>query len=178
MKLIGDKRYFAFEIGDITQTNVLIPIDTWLNNTRLTVDDNMAYLPQYYNDLKNTILRDYTLDKFGDYLEGRSPEEAHGFISSTRDEGSENCAIEDDQIYPYYRFMDWGPTTDNIMSFMFPVETGLCVTYEFWGDSEYDGLERKVNYIILQKEQIIPVFLELRDYLEPILQKWLKNRGS
>ena len=177
MKLIGDKRYFAFEIGDIISSgeeahSVSITIDTWLNNTRLTCEDNAAYLPSYLNDVKYALAQDYTLDKFSSYLKGLTPEEVHDFILSTRmnedGEKGENWGLEGDEIFPYYYFMEWGETTFNITSFIFPMDGGLCVTYKIWRDEH--GLERKTNHIILQKEQILPVFLGLQECLKEVME--------
>ena len=160
--IIGNKETFAFEIGLETEKNLRV-VDIIINNRYVCCDDNVAYVPQFSNDLKSELekLENLQKDSFLNYLSGKSIEEIHQFIDSTRGEESENCNLEDDKIYPYFRFLDLGPTTDNFTCFLFFKKNDLYVTYQFWRDTHQNKEELgKVFFAKIDKEEAIYIISE------------------
>ncbi len=53
MKIIGDKKVFAFEIGEKTSSQ-LQTVNIYIANRNICVDDNSVYIPQFINALWHT----------------------------------------------------------------------------------------------------------------------------
>ena len=158
MKIIGDKNKFAFEIGGFDPENKSLRIvDIWADSTRLCVDDNTIYIPQFVNDLLMETKKSYSISEFDSYLKGLSPEEMAQFVLSTRDEKSLNYDLCDDRIYPTYRFLDLGPTTDNITAFMFRYNNVAFFTFSFWRKAYKSGVKETFHSVELEFENTMSI---------------------
>jgi hypothetical protein len=162
MKTIGDKSKIAFEIAE-KEVSDLRQINLWLNNYLVNFDDNCVYVPTYIGSLESECHRDLAFNKYAKYFEELSIEEIHRFILSTRDELSKNYDLEEDRIYPYYRFMDWDETTDNMTSFIFLKSNKLYITFEFWRDNHPYG--RDVRYFQVESNDVFPIIKETAIHL-------------
>ena len=102
----------------------------------------------------------FDLERFQTYFKGLTVEGIHQFILSTRDENSENYDLEDDDIFPNHRILDWGPNTDTVFCFIVKVGVQLYLTMCF------DREENKVFSCPLTKkyftETLKALFCELR----------------
>ena len=158
MKFIGHPDRFAFEIGEYQCPNhSLRHVDIWAGGVRLCTDDNSVYLDQFTNDLAEVIKRSYRISDFSKYLQGLPPVEMATFVCSTRDEGSANYDIEGDAIYPYYRFLDLGPTTDNLSAFLFRDAQRSFFVYSFWREATREGVADTFRVVELDFDEIISV---------------------
>ena len=158
MKIIGNKNTFAFEIGAFdSESKSLRIVDIWANNIRLCIEDNTIYIPQFVNDLIMETKKSYNVSEFEKYLKGLSPEEMAHFVMSTRDEKSPNYDLCDDRIYPTYRFLDLGPTTDNITAFLFRQDDLAFLTFSFWREAIKLGGKETFDSIKLEFEQVISI---------------------
>lgn len=166
--IIGNKDIYGFDLGK-NESKSLKVVDIIIGNRYVSCDDNTVYLPQFINDVKSTLKSlqhiDYTT--YDKYYKNKTIEEIHQFISSNWEEGSESFDIEDGQIYSLHRFMDWGPTTDNITSLLFLYKNELILTYQFWREG-HDVKEEinRVNYIKVNKLNLIEILENLVHELE------------
>jgi hypothetical protein len=101
--------------------------------------------------------KSYNISEFEKYLKGLSPEEMAHFVMSTRDEKSPNYDLCDDRIYPTYRFLDLGPTTDNITAFLFRQDDLAFLTFSFWREAIKLGGKETFDSIKLEFEQVISI---------------------
>jgi hypothetical protein len=169
MKTFGDKATFAFEVGERVSGD-LRTVNIFIGGRNICCDDNKPYIPQFIGSIARSAEGLKTIDeylKFERCFSGMTVEEAHEFVKSTRDENSENYDIEDDKIYLTHSFMDWGPTTDNVTSFLLPVENKFFLTYEFWRETHEPASEigRIYSMEVLPREIIEAIsitLLELR----------------
>lgn len=137
MRFFGDQSSFAFGTPEDGQGD-LREVDIFIGGRNVCCGDSHVYLPHFAARLKDVVVDLSMKDtswKYDRYLNGMTVEEIHTFLMSTRDSESENYDLEDDRLYPYYRFLDWGPTTDSLTSFLFPFGKELYLTYEFWRDA-------------------------------------------
>ncbi len=49
--------------------------------------------------------------------------------------------IDGDKMWTYFSFIDCGPTTYNVVSFLIPCEDRVFLTYEFWRPDHIDEVE-------------------------------------
>lgn len=167
MKFIGHPERFAFEIGERDDSNhALRHVDIWAGGVRLCIDDNIVYLDQFTNDLADEIGRCYHVSNFAKYLRGLSPVEMATFVLSTREKSSANYDIEGDSIYPYYSFLDLGPTTDNLTVFLFRDARKSFFVYFFWRESLRKQVAETFRVVELDFEEIISV---TRDAMNTLL---------
>lgn len=121
----GDREQFAIEPGQVLQgdsTTGFRVVELWAAGRELTCDDNAAFVPQFCASVEGTItwlLSDYNRSLPYPDL---SPADNHRRLR----------AAEDNREYLAYRFMDWGPTTDNVASLIFRRGQDAVITFEFW----------------------------------------------
>jgi len=132
--IIGNKTTFAFDIGQRRLGSELRTVDIVIGNRYVCCDDNSAYLPQFIASMQFDINRIAENDwkKYHRYFERKSIREIHEFILRTRTEGAEEYDIEYDNIFPSHNFLNWGPTTDNLCSFLIPWNGRYYLTFQFW----------------------------------------------
>ncbi len=175
MRFIGDPNRFAFEIGDYQCPNhSLRHVDIWAGGVRLCIDDNSVYLDQFTNDLADEIKRSYCINDFALYLGRLTPVEMATFVCSTREKNSPNYDIEGDSIYPFYRFLDLGPTTDNLSAFLFREAERSFFVYSFWRDASRKGLAETFQVVELDFNEIISV---AKDAMNTLLAMLPGNSG-
>ena len=142
MITIGDKNKFAFEIAeqplgnpttDREIFNQLRQVDIYIAGRSVCCDDNHVYVSQFVNSLWHTA--EYLKQKLDYYVEedfffGKSIEEAYKLIQQLRD-------LELKIISKHWvdNFLDWGPTTDNIICLLFPLHGKLYMIFEFCRDT-------------------------------------------
>jgi hypothetical protein len=141
--VIGNKSTFAFEIGQHSSETELRTVDIVIGNRYVCRDDNSAYVPQFIASMQCDIERIFDNDwnKYHEYFKRKSINEIHEFILRTRTEGTREYDIEDDSIYPLHKFLDWGPTTDNLCCFIIPINDKHYLTYQFWRPEHPDKSE-------------------------------------
>jgi hypothetical protein len=130
MKLIGNKKSFAFEIADHSVGDMRV-VDIWINDISICCDDNTVYLPQFIADIEYFLSKELDLKKYERYFVGLSPEQIHEFIGSTNDEDSPNFDLVDDYLCAHHEFLDLGPTTDNVSSYVLKVMEKRLLHFHF-----------------------------------------------
>ncbi|HEX4909540.1 MAG TPA: hypothetical protein VFV64_02115 [Permianibacter sp.] len=169
MRLFGDQSLFAFGVHEDDQAD-LRKVDIFIGGRNVCCDDNCVYLPHFAARLKDVVADHSMKDnswKYERYLAGMTVEQIHTFLMSTRDSESENYGLEDDRLYPYYRFLDWGPTTDNLTSFLFPFGNELYLTYEFWRDAHKPKEDvGRVFGVSTSQHQIVSAISDFLAYLK------------
>lgn len=124
--LLGDKDRFAVEIGE--RDHELRRVDLWAAGQWLTCDDDVVFVAQF----RRTVLETANGLRSGmgsplpwPYL---SSEANHRHLLA--DSASVEEAGADSQ--GAYRGLEWGPTTDNLISSLFRNGDNLILTFEFW----------------------------------------------
>lgn len=166
--IIGNKDIYGFELGN-NESKSLKVVDIIIGNRYVSCDDNTVYLPQFINDVKSTLesLQHIDYTTYDKYYKNKTIEKIHQFISGNWEEGSESFNIEDGQVYSLHRFMDWGPTTDNITSLLFLYNNELILTYQFWREGHEVKEEiNRVNYVKVKKSNLIETLENLVHELE------------
>jgi hypothetical protein len=166
MKIIGHPERFAFEIGEYRDSRQLRHVDIWAGGVRLCIDDNTVYLSQFIDSLSDEIRRSYRISDFAKYLRGLSPIEMAVFVSSTREENSPNYGMENDSIYHHYMFLNLGPTTDNLVAFLFRDTQTSYFVYSFWRETLKTGDIETYQVVELEFDEIISV---ARDAMNTLL---------
>lgn len=142
--MIGDKKTFGLEISDHSKGHMRM-VDIWINGISICSDDNTVYVSQFISDIGYFLFKELDLKKYEKYFNDLTPEQIHSFIESTRDEDSANFDIEDDCICAHHQFMDMGPTTDNVSSFILEINGQVYITFKFWRDEHYNPDE--INHV-------------------------------
>nr|WP_238362156.1 hypothetical protein [Actinopolymorpha pittospori] len=127
--MLGDKLRFAAEVGGWDSPE-LRRVDLWAAGQWLTCDDNTAFVPQFRSSVSDTA----AWVRSG---QGSSPPFAGLPLVATHRRllaGSGN-EVEDDELrQQFWLFHHWGPTTDNLLAFLFRDGTRLVITFQFWRD--------------------------------------------
>ena len=167
MKIIGDKKSFAFEIGDCLSHNPTFrAVDIWAGGRRLCLDDTSVYAGQFVASLKRETSKIYEIRLFEETLKGKTPEEMAHFVCSTREEESPNHGLHDDSIFPAYNFLNLGPTTDNIRAFLFRQNTGAHLVYSLWREDQKRSLPMRFHVVALDFDFVMSVLHRSIDILE------------
>jgi len=165
MRIIGDKNRFAFEIGEyLENSRDLRRVDIWAGGIRLCTYDDMVYVGSYIGSLEHNIQRSYDVNLFKDLLAGKSPEEMAWFVASTYDEDHANFGLED-KLFPSYRFLDLGETTDNFSAFLFRDGSKAVLTYSLWMDAKQNKVPEVFQPVSLDFEAIIQILKETVEIL-------------
>jgi hypothetical protein len=120
----GDRERFAIEPGQVLQgtpTTGLRVVELWAAGRELCCDDDHAFVPQFCLSVESTItwlLSDH--DRSFPHPES-SPQVNHRRLRAGEYEDRSR-----------YVFMDWGPTTDNLASYLFRRGPDAVITFEFW----------------------------------------------
>ena len=122
--LLGDKHRFAVEVGDWTDP-ALRRVDLWAADQWLTCDDNLAFVQQF---------RRAVVDTAGWVRSGHGSPSPFVALSPAAAHQHLLAGIRDyEEDYERYRIFDrWGPTTDNLLAFLFRDEDRLVITSQFW----------------------------------------------
>jgi hypothetical protein len=122
VRLFGDRSTFAIEIGPNDPTSPSMrTVDVWIDGRSMCCYDNTAYVPQIQQSIRLEVARVRA-----------------GCISPLSNIASDSIQahkeLRSDQtnLPEEFQFMHWGPTTDNLISFLFKRENHLIITSEFW----------------------------------------------
>lgn len=125
---LGERERLSVEIGpllDGSVTNGIRIVSMWAAGRELTCDDDAAYVPQMIAalDAALTGLRSGAGRRLP--YPQLSPAENHRRLlpDGPRTDGDAHLR---------YRFMDWGPTTDNVLALLFLTGDRATITFEFW----------------------------------------------
>ena len=106
------------------------------------------------------------LSKYEAYFEGKSLIEIVEFIKSTRDINSNNFDLEDDNIYPLYRFFNWSDIYDHFSCFLIPYKDHLYLTFHFW-EKQY-SINPEYQFIEITKSEIVEILEKLLKRIESL----------
>jgi hypothetical protein len=154
--LIGDRDRFAAEVGE-QAGHQLRRVDLWAAGQWLTCDDNMAYLPHFQREVARTAdwIRAGTAQPLP--FRSPSPQDAHRqLLDRVR-------GLEDD-CFQFCPFSRWGPTADNVLSFVFRDGDRLVLTFEFWREQHlraHPGHAGMVLTAELGKEELTAILDQL-----------------
>ncbi len=137
--LIGNPEKLAIEIGPGSNDGVRT-IDVIAGGIILTCDDNAAFVPQLMSSLALDVacLASRSYIRFASRLPKGSVEDKHEFLATLTDTTQKVEFINSDEMFSSFRFLDWGPTTDNLISFLVENQGELFLTYCFWRPEHHD----------------------------------------
>jgi hypothetical protein len=125
--VLGDKSRFAAEVGE---PGALCQVDLWAAGKWLTCDDNMAYVPQFRRDVLDTVAWLRSGEGVSLPYADVSAEATHRRFGQQAGDDDESEA--DYQLRSRRRVLLWGPTTDNVLAYLFRKGDQLVITLEFW----------------------------------------------
>jgi hypothetical protein len=125
MTVIGDKRSFAFETTSCDQFpgESYLTVDIYIADKRLTVRDNVVYVPQFVGDLDATyhrLLHSLSWLQYRDDLSDMNLTQAHLHLAKT--EG-------------WLKLINWGPTTDDISCHLIVYQDALWLTVFLYSEN-------------------------------------------
>jgi hypothetical protein len=119
VKVIGSKAKFAMLLG--ASSGQLRTIEVWVHGKNITPIDSSAYIPGFSVALASTerrLKQELNFLRFEALFFGQSVEEAFSRLA-------EASSPELEQAWSLLRFADWGPTTDDYLCFLIPVQGKL-----------------------------------------------------
>jgi hypothetical protein len=118
---------FAITVGEILSDNGSSRrVDVWAASHWLTCDDNTVYVPHFAGRLQHAV-RGLLSDP--QYRRGRPCPELSVADNYRR---LRTAAETDNTEFLTYRFMDWGPTADNVGMLLFREEGTAYLPFSFW----------------------------------------------
>ena len=150
--IIGNKKTFAFEIGEKTSDDYsqVRKVNIYIADHNVSCRDNTVYVSSFVGAVWHTA-RDlrHKLDYYSDedIFFGHSIEQAHKIITKLiLSLYKENSAEEDEFLLSrvrkyWYDFLDWGETTDGVFSFLFPINGKLYLTLEYKDKNHQPAME-------------------------------------
>ncbi|MFD0692435.1 hypothetical protein [Actinomadura fibrosa] len=124
--LLGDKHRFAVEVGS-WDGSALRRVDLWVADQWVTCEDNMVFVQQFRHDVARTAAGVRSGDIPGPPFIGLSPAAAHWRLLAEIRDGEQEC-----ERFRFFGRWGWGPTTDNVTSFLWRDDDRLVITLEFW----------------------------------------------
>jgi hypothetical protein len=94
-------------------------VDIWAAGQWLTCDDNMAYVPQLRSSLQHDRARLDSINASPSPFPGLPPAAVH-----------RQLLADEDGLRERWRFLHWGPTTDNVLGHLFRDGDHLVITVE------------------------------------------------
>jgi hypothetical protein len=121
----GQLTRFAITVGEIVSDDGgSRRVDVWAVDRWLTCDDNQVYVPHFAGCLQHAV---GCLLSNPQHRRGRPYPEL-----SVEDNYRRLRAEADNTEYLRYRFMDWGPTADNVSMLLFLEEGMAYLSFSFW----------------------------------------------
>ncbi len=125
MTVIGDKRTFAFATSPCNQFpgQPFLTVDIYVADKRVTLRDNVAYVPQFLSDIDSThqhMRHSLSWLQYRDDLCDMNLTEAHLYLAKT--EG-------------WLKFLNWGPTTDDISCHLIVYQDSLWITVFLYSEN-------------------------------------------
>lgn len=127
--LLGDKNRFAVELG-AWDGQALRRVDLWTAGQWLTCDDNMAYVDQFRHYVARTAAGVRSGHVPARPFAGLSPAATHRRLLAEIMDGE-----QEHEQFGFFGRWGWGPTTDNVTSFLWRDEDNLVITVEFWREA-------------------------------------------
>ena len=112
-------------------------VDVFAAGRWLTCNDSHAYLPHFTDCLMRAVaqlLDDDVEERCRRPFPELSPADNHRRLSADAEAGDNN-------EYLRYRFMDWGPTTDNVSAHLFVSDGIASIPFSFWRPEHHDPSE-------------------------------------
>ncbi|MBC7301866.1 MAG: hypothetical protein H5T78_13020 [Nocardia sp.] len=125
--LLGEKNRFAVEVGD--WASGLRRVDLWAADQWLTCDDNMVFIEQFRRSVEQTAVS---------VRSGRVPPLPFAGLSAVATHRRFGTAAADDpicELREQFWFLHWGPTTDNLQTYVFRDGDHLVITFQFWREA-------------------------------------------
>ncbi|TYB68460.1 hypothetical protein FXF51_11485 [Nonomuraea sp. PA05] len=124
--LLGDKHRFAVEVGD-WDGSALRRVDLWVADQWLTCDDNMTFVKQFRHYVERTAVGVRFGEIAAEPFAGLSPAATHRRLLAGVRHGEQEY-----ERFGFFGRWGWGPTTDNVTSFLWRDEDRMVITTEFW----------------------------------------------
>ncbi|MEV0542687.1 hypothetical protein [Nocardia salmonicida] len=124
---LGEKNRFAVEVG--VRASGLRRVDLWAADQWLTCDDNMVFVEQFRRSVKETAVS---------VRSGQVPPLPFAGLSPVATHRRFGTATDDDpmcELREQFWFLRWGPTTDNLQTFVFRDGDQLVFTLQFWREA-------------------------------------------
>jgi hypothetical protein len=130
----GQDTRFAITVGEILSDNGGSRcVDVWAADRWLTCDDNNVYVPHFAGCLQHAV-SGLLVDPA--YPRGRP------FSELSVAENYRRLRAEDDNTeFLSYRFMDWGPTADNVGMLLFREGGTAYLPFAFWRPDHHQPAE-------------------------------------
>ena len=143
MRTIGTKDKFALTIGP--QSGQMRQVEVWAGSKNLSPVDSSVYIPSFSHALTNAATRLKKADPLFSHegLFGSLDVESAFDKLATQAPGTE-------QAWVALRFVDWGPTTDDFLCFLIPLNGQLHLVC-----SDQDS--NSLHEVILEPTEIIHV---------------------
>lgn len=180
LKMFGDESTFAINIEKTDRNNCILEI--FIAGKRATVEENLAYIPKVTAHLITEIKRlsssAFYLFTYADYLADLNEEEALHKLDDIYYEDTEDYTEEEEEyheecreISSYYSFLAWGPTTENISSYIYPVQQKLYIGFKFWKE-EHTPVEELQNAYCAEigYTTLLEILNECLDFIRPDTQ--------
>ena len=172
MKQFGTRQTFAIEIGGYqSPSSELRVVDVYADGQFLTCDDNTVYLPAFIGALQSDIQRmsaDHTPCHDAMPFETLSPIENHRRLLAD--------AETDNDLHLFHRFMDWGPTADNVSMHLFRIDDMAHIPFSFWRETHHD--KRQLDQVYCAQLPYLDLFAVIQDAVQLLDQEWKTKRAS
>ncbi|MDY3554391.1 hypothetical protein R5W24_003513 [Gemmata sp. JC717] len=133
----GHPSRFAITLGSFWGNGDAVRVvDVYAAGRRLTCDDNHAYVPHFAGELERSVralLDGPQYRGVGRPFAELSPADNHRRLCAD--------AVTDNGQYLDYRFMDWGPTADNVSMHYFREGDTAFLPFSFWRANHHDSSE-------------------------------------
>jgi hypothetical protein len=139
----GDKRTFAVEVGDWVGS-ALRRVDLWVADQWVTCDDNLAFVSQFRIAVRDTALRLRSGQGSSLPFAGLSPVATHRRLLA----GIERLDDDGELGQRSWFFDGWGPTTDNVLAFVFREGDNAVITLQFWREEHLRTRPEHVGMVL------------------------------
>ena len=149
----GDRSRFAIEVHEFYgDGDVARRVDVWAAGVWLTCDDNHVYVPHFVECLQHEVAR-LLADPTSRNESRPNPER------SFADSYLHLKAKDDNTEYLAYRFMDWGPTADNVSMLLFREEGTAYLPFRISQRSDHKPSELSQVFVAELPERELALVL-------------------
>jgi hypothetical protein len=165
----GYRSRFAINVGELLcDSGSLRRVDVLAGDHWLTCDDNSVYVPHFIGCLQWSIK---------DLL--RDPKHRRGrpFSELSVEENYRRLDTESDNTeFLKYRFMDWGPTADNVQMLLFREAGTAFLPFSFWRPNHHDPADLGQVFVAELREWELAAVLH--DAACELIRDWAARRQS
>jgi hypothetical protein len=149
---------FVFEIGppipDERHLYGMRQVDIWAANRWVTCDDNTVFIPAFVPHLDGAIDRLLSDLDSPRPFPNLSPADNHRRLLS-------EARAENKALHFRHLFLNWGPTTDNVIAHIFREGGRATIPFSFWREDHHDCSELGQVFVTeLPTNELIAVLLE------------------